>query len=204
MDGTAERRTQADRRAATRRALLEAAARGLSVYGYANLALENVARDAGYTRGALYHLFANKEELVLAVATWIQDTWDDEVRQPALAEADPLRSLTAMARGHALYCRRYDGASVMLALRVEFAGQDHPVGSAIGEIYERLEAECAELIGAGRRAGSIPPGPPRRLMAAAFLTVLEAVGIEVRGKAPHDIVLVERAARGVLGVAPAS
>jgi hypothetical protein len=46
---------QAERRARTRDALLDAAARGLSRYGYADLALERVASEAGYTRGALYH-----------------------------------------------------------------------------------------------------------------------------------------------------
>ena len=39
----------------TRSALLESAARGLSRHGYDNLILEQVAREAGYTRGALYH-----------------------------------------------------------------------------------------------------------------------------------------------------
>src|SRR4051794_37989789 len=59
------RSTQAERSARSRGALLEAAARGLSRYGYANLALEQVARDAGYTRGALYHQFKDKEDLAL-------------------------------------------------------------------------------------------------------------------------------------------
>ena len=68
------RLTQADRRARTRSALLESAARGLSRYGYSNLTLEQVAADAGYTRGALYHLFTNKEELALAVVEWVQET----------------------------------------------------------------------------------------------------------------------------------
>ena len=87
---TVVRRTQADRRARTREALLRAATHGLSTFGYANLAFEQVARDAGYTRGALYHLFANKEELVLAVVEWIGETWDAEVRKPALTEEQPL------------------------------------------------------------------------------------------------------------------
>ena len=62
----AARATQADRSARTRGALLEAAARGLSRYGYGNLALAEVAAEAGYTRGALYHQFRGKEDLVLA------------------------------------------------------------------------------------------------------------------------------------------
>ena len=49
----AGRRTQAERRARSRSRLLESAARGLSRYGYGNLRLEEVARDAGYTRGAM-------------------------------------------------------------------------------------------------------------------------------------------------------
>ncbi len=73
------RPTQADRRARTRSALLEAAARGLSRDGYANLVLERVAREAGYTRGALYHLFANKEDVALAVVAWVEETWYAEV-----------------------------------------------------------------------------------------------------------------------------
>jgi len=202
LSDTAGRRTQADRRAKTRGALLAAAARGLSTYGYSNLVLEQVARDAGYTRGALYHLFANKEELALAVVEWVGETWDAEVRQPVLGEDDPLASLITMAKGHALYCRRHDGARVMLTLRVELTGQDHPVGRVMDELYDQLETECAELIRAGRRNGSIPPGPPIRLVASSFLAVLESVGIEVAGKAPHDVELAERAARGILGVAP--
>ncbi len=202
MSETATRRTQADRRATTRGALLEAAARGLSTYGYANLVLEQVARDAGYSRGALYHLFANKEELALAVVAWVNDTWDAEVRQPALRQEGPLASLITMAEGHVIYCRRREGANVMLALRVEFTGQDHPVGRAMDEIYGRLETECAKLVAAGRRDGSIPPGPPSRLTAAALLAILESVAIEVAGKTRHDVELMTRAVRGVLGVAP--
>ena len=112
---TAERprRTQADRRARTRSALLEAAARGMSKYGYANVALEWVASEAGYTRGALYHQFANKEDLALAVVGWVEETWNAEVGQVAAQQADPVDALLAIARGHAIYCRR-DVADVMI------------------------------------------------------------------------------------------
>jgi AcrR family transcriptional regulator len=188
-------------------AILTAAARGLSTYGYANLVLEQVAREAGYTRGALYHLFASKEELALAVVEWVRDTWDAEVLQPARRLSDPLPALLMLAEGHALYCRRagaerYDPARAMLALRVEFSGQDHPVGRAVSASSEELQLECANLVTAARRGGSIPPGPPALLTAAAFLAVLESVAIEVAGEAPHDVELVERGVRGVLGIGP--
>src|SRR5580693_2627703 len=116
-----ERPTQAERSARTRGALLESAARGLSRHGYGNLVLEDVAREAGYTRGALYHRFKDKEDLALAVLHWADETWQREVGEPAGEESDPVAALLAMARGHAVLCRR-EIARVAMALRVEFSG----------------------------------------------------------------------------------
>src|SRR5215217_7469331 len=82
------RMSQAERRARSRSALLEAAARGLSRRGYSNLLLEDVAREAGYTRGALYHQFKDKEDLALAVLRWADETWRREVGEPAEQQPD--------------------------------------------------------------------------------------------------------------------
>src|SRR5271155_5996925 len=103
---SARRATQAERSARTRSALLESAARGLSRCGYGNLNLEQVASEAGYTRGALYHQFKDKEDLALAVIDWIDETWRQEVGRLIEQEPDPLVALIVLARGHAVYCRR--------------------------------------------------------------------------------------------------
>ena len=191
--------TQADRSARTRNALLESAARGLSRYGYGNLILERVASEAGYTRGALYHQFKDKEDLALAVIDWVDETWRQEVGQRVEDEPDPVAALIVLARGHAVYCRR-DVARVAIALRLEFSGQDHPVGRRLERVSESLVKRCIRLINAGRRAGTIPAGPPARAVALAFIGAMEGAVIELAGQAPHDEVLVARAAAGVLGI----
>jgi AcrR family transcriptional regulator len=193
------RPTQAERSARTRSALLESAARGLSRYGYGNLVLEQVAREAGYTRGALYHQFKDKEDLALAVIEWVNENWTREVGGPAKQEPDPVAELIALARGHAVFCRR-DIARVVMALRVEFSGQDHPVGREIERISESGVKRVARLIDAGRRDGSIPPGPPARAVGLAFLGALEGAVIALAGQAPHDDLLAARAVAGVLGL----
>jgi AcrR family transcriptional regulator len=195
------RATQAERRARTRNALLESAARGLSRYGYGNLVLEQVAKDAGYTRGALYHQFKDKQELTLAVSDWVRATWMQEVGRLVEQESEPVAALLTLARGHAVFCRR-DVARVAIALRLEFSGQDHPVGREVERGYELLVKRCARLIGAGRKAGTIPPGPPARTLALAFVGALEGTVIELAGRAPHDEVLAARAVAGVLGLDP--
>ena len=193
------RSTQAERSARTRSALLESAARGLSRYGYGNLILERVASDAGYTRGALYHQFKDKEDLALAVIDWVDATWRQEVGRLIEQQPDPVVALIVMARGHAVYCRR-DVARVAVALRLEFAGQDHPVGRHLECVSESLVRRCTSLISAGRKAGKIPAGPPARTVALAFIGALEGTVIQLAGNAPHDELLAARAAAGVLGL----
>ncbi|MBA3261739.1 MAG: TetR/AcrR family transcriptional regulator [Thermoleophilaceae bacterium] len=201
--GSAARRrsTQADRSARSRSALLESAARGLSRYGYGNLILERVASEAGYTRGALYHQFKDKEDLALAVIDWVDETWREEVGPLVDREPDPVVALIALARGHAVFCRR-DVARVAMALRLEFSGQDHPVGRHLRRVSESLVKRCTRLITAGRRAGTIPAGPPARVIALAFIGAMEGAVLELAGQAPHDELLAARAAAGALGIDP--
>lgn len=51
----------------TRDEILAAAARLFAENGYDKTSLDHVAAEAGYTKGAIYSNFQNKEELVLAV-----------------------------------------------------------------------------------------------------------------------------------------
>jgi AcrR family transcriptional regulator len=195
-------RTQAERRARSRNALLESAARGLSRRGYGNLVLADVARDAGYTRGALYHQFADKEELALAVLDWVDETWREEVGSRVDAEDDPVAALITLARGHAVICRR-DIARVAIALRLEFSASEHPVGRRLEQVSAGLTERCARLIRAGRREGTIPGGPPAPAVARAFVGAIEGAVIELAGQRPHDELLAARAGAGVLGLDPA-
>jgi AcrR family transcriptional regulator len=197
-DSDARPRTQAERRARTRAALLEAGAKGFSRYGYGNLVLEKVAGDAGYTRGALYHLFSGKEELAVAVVDWVADTWEREVWAPAQRAGTPVDILVALARGHIVFCRR-DIARVMMALRVEFDGREHPVGTKVSDIGRDLAMRFGAVIAAGRRDGSIPAGPPAKTLGAAVTAAVEGLAIHLAG-APHDEAMAERMVRGLLGV----
>jgi AcrR family transcriptional regulator len=193
------RLTQAERRAHSRAALLESAARGLSRYGYGNLTLERVAAEAGYTRGALYHQFTGKEDLALAVVRWVASTWEHEVWEPANRHTEPVAVLLALARGHVVYCRR-DVARVIMALRVEFAGREHPVADTIERIVHGNALRFAALITSGREAGSIPAGPPADMLAIAAIGAIEGLAIQVAGQAPHDELLAERLMLGMLGL----
>jgi AcrR family transcriptional regulator len=63
MERTGARRTQADRSAATRDALIAAARRLFAAQGFAEVPADAIVTAAGVTRGALYHQFADKTAL---------------------------------------------------------------------------------------------------------------------------------------------
>jgi AcrR family transcriptional regulator len=84
MEVPAKRRTQAERRAATRGALLDATLEVLAEVGYGNLTTSQVVARAGVTRGAQAHYFATKAELVVAGLRHLTERLIDEmVSQPS-------------------------------------------------------------------------------------------------------------------------
>lgn len=92
-----ERRTQAERSAATRGALLKAARELFARDGYAATGREAIVERAGVTRGAMYHHFADKEALFRAVfeemeAEVMATVAEAAVANPQLA-GDPLGQL---------------------------------------------------------------------------------------------------------------
>ena len=62
-----QRRTQAERTAATRAALIAAGRTLFAEHGYAGVGTEALTAEAGVSRGALYHQFGDKTELFARV-----------------------------------------------------------------------------------------------------------------------------------------
>src|SRR5215212_9879597 len=81
------RRTQAQRRAATTRALLDAARSLFAEKGYHGAAAEEIVRRAGLTRGALYHHFEDKKDLFRIVVDEIEGEIDEEIEAAERAQS---------------------------------------------------------------------------------------------------------------------
>jgi AcrR family transcriptional regulator len=73
------RRTQAERRAMTRTALLDAAVASLVEDGYARTTTRGIAQRAGVSPGALQHHFVSKAELLGETLHHIRAKWGSEM-----------------------------------------------------------------------------------------------------------------------------
>jgi AcrR family transcriptional regulator len=142
-----ERRTQAQRRAATRRALLDAARSLFAERGYHGTAAEEIVRRAGLTRGALYHHFEDKKDLFRAVVDEMEGEIDEEIEEAERAQSGLPEAVMAGYRAFIdavldPEMRRtffLDGPSVL-------GWEWHQIDArhAVGKIEEGLEALIAE------------------------------------------------------------
>jgi AcrR family transcriptional regulator len=85
---------------ATRGALLDAARRRFGSLGFAGTSLDEVAADAGVTKGALYHHFRNKEQLFLEVYDRLEEELSARSTAAAGSGTDPV---DALRRGFAAF-----------------------------------------------------------------------------------------------------
>jgi AcrR family transcriptional regulator len=67
-----KRRTQEERSAATRDALISAARRLWGLRGFAEVGTPEIVKEAGVTRGAMYHQFADKATLFSEVVETVE------------------------------------------------------------------------------------------------------------------------------------
>lgn len=84
------RRTQAERRATTRAALLDATIDSLAKGGYANLTTGAIVKRAGVTRGAHAHYFSSKAELMVQALDHLAEKISAETERaiaPALSDS---------------------------------------------------------------------------------------------------------------------
>jgi AcrR family transcriptional regulator len=94
------RRTKAGMTEATRRLLLETARSAFGTKGYADVALEDLVREAGVTRGALYHHFGSKQGLFEALVAMLDAEITASIHAATAMTDDPWEQFV---RG----CRRY-------------------------------------------------------------------------------------------------
>jgi len=95
MQRVVEKLTPERRRELTRTTLIDAAADVFARRGFHGASLEEIAETAGFTRGAIYKNFDNKEELFFAVIERRIDTqlkrFREVIRQDRAAAGDPER-----------------------------------------------------------------------------------------------------------------
>jgi AcrR family transcriptional regulator len=91
--GSPARRSQAERTAATRAALIEAGRELFAQRGYGGAGQEEIVERAGVTRGALAHHFGTKRALFTAVVEAVESDLCEGIAVAAMTGRDPVEQL---------------------------------------------------------------------------------------------------------------
>ena len=132
-------------RAEVRRRLLEAAAREFAGRGYADTRLDDVARAAGFTKGAVYSNFGNKQELFAELIGSYAAEKLAAIRASLSRENDPG---VARARAAAVLteCIVDDERDHQLILEFSAqAGRDPAIRAAWAPRWKEIQAAAADL-----------------------------------------------------------
>jgi len=153
-----KRRTQAERTATTRGALIEAARGLFTDRGYAGVSAEEIVAAAGVTRGALYHHFEDKKGLFAAVFETIEAETIARLGASAGTTGSAIDRMRAGTRAWLDLCREPEVHRIALIEAPAVLGWEG--WRAIGDRYSLALVE--HLLGAAIAAGEIPlqPVPP--------------------------------------------
>jgi AcrR family transcriptional regulator len=170
------RRTQADRSAATRQALVAAGRRLFAAQGFADVSTDAIAAEAGVTRGALYHQFADKLALFDAVVDAVEGDIAARLAEHVAASGvtDPVEGIRLAVRLWLEICVEQeshriallDGPSVLGWARWREVCQRHVFGLA------------QALLSNGMETGRIRQ-QPRRPLAHVFMGASDEAALYV-------------------------
>ncbi len=139
-----KRRTQAERSAATRKVLLDAAVKCLFEHGYGATTTIMVAEEAGVSRGAMLHQFPSKADLMAFV---VEADFDEEVElyQELLAGVTERRKrLIAYPEATWKVLSRPSGVAVLEIL--QGSRSDHALREKLAPVLAKIDANARDTL----------------------------------------------------------
>jgi AcrR family transcriptional regulator len=168
------RLTRKQQQARTRSSLMRSAARIFAQRGLRQATIDEVAADAGYTKGAFYANFSSKEELFLAM---LDEGFATRLRQfEQLSASDPEIERRARAAGED-FARYMAATPDWQRLFFEFVGhgaRNEPFRRELLWRYRNLRAEIAAIF--ARRSAELGVSSPVEVGQLALMTFAMANG----------------------------
>jgi AcrR family transcriptional regulator len=163
------RRSQAERAEATRNALMAAARRLFTEKGYDSVSAEEIVREAGVTRGALYHHFGGKRDLLEAVYERLEAESTERVARVVLGSEleSPLEAMKAGVEAFLDECAEPELQRIALHDAPAVLGWDRWRQIAAANGLGLIEASLSAAIEAGE-IRELPVKPMAHLLMGAL------------------------------------
>ncbi len=169
--------SRVESQARTRETLVQTAKKLFLRDGYAATSLEKVADEAGFSKGAVYSNFRNKDQLCLAVVDAIRD---DQAHKMARAIGGAA-TLEAMLTAFQTWADETIGDQAWTVFEVEFATrarQDDVVRRELAQRNSDIRAAITTLLAAHAEEFGIALPMPAEDCATALLSLGVGLGVQ--------------------------
>ena len=166
-------RVRKQQQARTRDALLRSAARLVRERGMEGVSVEEIAADAGYTKGAFYANFKSKEELFLTMLDENFAAEIDRMDQALSGEGDPGEEARQAAEGFTTYLADPDWPLLYFQFSAQ-AARDEEFRQELATRCRAMRARMVEIL--RRWSRDFPAEPPLPLEDLATITDVMATG----------------------------
>jgi AcrR family transcriptional regulator len=170
--------SRADRADATRAELVKTARGLFAQRGYAAVPAEEIVREAGLTRGALYHHFGGKRELFATVVEQVEGELTEALGREALGQTDPVGVLRVGCSAWLDACLEPELQQIVLRDAPSVLGWEE--WRALGERYGLGLLRAA--LEAAMDAGALKQQPATPLAHVLLAVLDEAAMVVVRAE----------------------
>jgi AcrR family transcriptional regulator len=136
----------------TREKILQVSTRFLISRSYHGTTISAIAKEAGLTKGAIYHHFKSKEDLVLEIVKSVKQTWFKFVGRKVLLEGNSVNRLETLLSVHSQFLKNDPTMCLVLSsLLSEMEILDHAILDEIKGIYSEMLSFIRKIIEKGQK-----------------------------------------------------
>jgi len=141
--------------AETREAILTSALRLFARHGMAGSSIDQIAQEAGITKGAIYWHFDSKDALFDAILERIRVRWTDAVQAPLGAKTSAVARLQALFDGYASLFS--ETPEICLFMQRVLLEGDREFSPRVGRILTATARVIARILEDGKSKGELRP-----------------------------------------------
>jgi AcrR family transcriptional regulator len=141
----------------TREALLSQCLHLFAQRGFSSTSLDDIARAAGVTKGAIYWHFASKDEIFHAILDRIRAQWQEVVHVPVSTTGDPRAQLARLFDAYAELFRRSPDICLFLQ-QVVLDRQNKPFAAEVAKVFATTARFIARIVDEGKARGVMNTG----------------------------------------------
>lgn len=182
-----QRIPNSERRRTSIKSVLDSALTLFVTQGYDATSMDDIARQAGLTKGALYFYFKDKLSLLAALLERTDSELIDPIVNKISASTGPARDRIVMLTNWfaRIGAERKELPLLHVLVSLEMHGRDNKVEKQVRETYARLQSAITDVTRQGQASGEFTPDVAPEYQAGVIVALIDGLLLEWHRRGEH-------------------